>query len=108
MAPNETAREDISNGLTVLNFIIPDVVVEGEIIVPCALKDLQAIRARLESALAKLDATTAEERAIGRREQELGIMQDRAAYIAREFPPLDYPVAEDRAFPGQQVDEDGE
>lgn len=93
--PEESVAEDLRNILAMIR-LLPE---------PSEVENLLCeVAARVESALAKLDATTAAERAIGRREQELGIMQDRAAYLAREFPPLDYPVpaVEDRALEGEE------
>lgn len=95
--PEEKPSEDIRTALQLLNGGWMSSPLGGTVYFGLEVDDLRVIQARLAAALAKLDATTAEERAIGRREQELGIMLDRAAYIAREYAqteqPVDYPLA---------------
>lgn len=101
-APNETAAEDVRNALQLLAG--RDGEVDAEIIMDVA--DMAAIRTRLESALVKI--ADLEGLAIGRREQELGIMQDRADFETGQ--PLDYvrPGQHEVMLRGQEISEDGE
>lgn len=95
--PEESVAEDLRNILAMIR-LLPE---------PSEVENLLCeVAARVESALAKLDATTAEERAIGRREQELGIMQDRADFETGQ--PLDYvrPGQHDVMLRGQRVDDE--
>jgi hypothetical protein len=97
--PNETAREDIANGLQILNALLSDVnavQVQGPpfVVDEMALCDLRAIQQRLESALRKMAASQSKEWegvTLGGTVSEA----DRQAYIRANFPPLDYAVPDE-------------
>lgn len=91
--PEEKPQEDISNALTMLNAEEP-YESRGQRWVEYAADDIEAIRARLEAALAKLEAP-----------REGILLRAEGDSIVREWPRL---ASEDRALMGQDVDADGE